>query len=325
MVATKKPSKAGLEKLATIAYPNLMGIVRGSTLFLLESKVSEDYRAAFPEATASRLVGYDLATPTKPVRGGGVEVYAPWAIAAGDGAVYIAAVTKSERKPPVMEIVVVDVREPLAPKIATTVATDATFTADSKTPILVATKNHLVFGSRSDSTLRVFDLSNPLAPQLAKTITIDGSLEAAIADGDGVLVTRLGDPMVRLRPPQWKPEVSALTGYLPPARVGDRYYLADEQVLAWTDASGKRLGATKKLGSTTIHVVGDGERVYTFGDALSAWRVDGDPVLIGKKTLEGVPNRITARCGIVCVPHRPDAKAADKAKAFACSLWRVVE
>jgi hypothetical protein len=345
-VATKKPT---LKNLATIARPNLMGVVRDGWLFLVEGKVSADYLEAFPDCTVSRVVSYDLTDPTKPVRGGACDVRAAWWITPGpkgSRTLYVAqarvvddtakaAATGDEAPKTWMDIAVVDVSNPSAPEVVATVPTEQEFTADSKEPILVVTGSSLLFSSRADTSLAVFDIHAPLSPKLVTRVTLPDAAQAAFGDDEGALLTRLGNDSalldVRGGNDRWTVrEISALGGSARRVRVRNFIYGPTAKSvgnhLGWYDGEGALLGETK-LGPTSIQAHSDGVVLVTTGDALSVWRLapSGEPELLAKKKdADGASSpRVTVSDSIVCVPERADAKAVDKKQAFAFNLWTV--
>lgn len=339
-MATKKPT---LKNLATIARPNLMGVVRDGALFLVEGKASADYLDAFPDCTVSRVVAYDLTDPTKPVRKGACDVRAAWWLTAGprgSKTLYAAQArivdeaAKAAGDKTWMDIAVIDVSDPSAPKITATVPTEQEFTSDSKEPILVVTGASLLFASRADKTLAVFDIRVPHAPKLATRVTLPDTPQAAFADDEGALITRLGNDSsmldVRGGGDRWTVrEISALGGSARRVRARNFIYGPTAKSvgnhLGFYDGEGALLGETK-LGPTSITVQSDGVLLVTTGDALAVWRLapSGEPELLAKKKdADGVAGRITVGDSIVCVPDRGDPTATDKSKAFAFNLWSV--
>jgi hypothetical protein len=339
-VATKKPT---LKNLATIARPNLMGVVRDGALFLVETKASADYLEAFPDCTVARVAAYDLTDPTKPVRKGACDVRAAWWLTAGprgSKALYVAQARIVDEADKVagdktwMDIAVVDVSDVSAPKVVATIPTEQEFVSDAKEPILVVTGSWLLFSSRADNSLAVFDVRAPLVPKLITRVSLPDTPQAAFADDEGALITRLGNdsPLLDVRGgnDRWTVrEISALGGSARRVRARNFIYGPTAKSvgnhLGWYDGEGALLGETK-LGPTSISVQSDGVLLVTTGDALTVWRLapSGEPELLAKKKDgDGIPARITVGDGIVCVPERADAKAADKSKAFAFNLWSV--
>lgn len=339
-MATKKPT---LKNLATIARPNLMGVVRDGALFLVEGKASADYLEAFPDCTMSRIAAYDLTDPTKPVRKGACDVRAAWWLTAGprgSKALYVAQARvlddagKAAGDKTWMDIAVVDVSDAWSPRVVATVPTEQEFTNDGKEPILVVSGTSLLFASRADKSLAVFDVRLPLSPKLATRVTLPDTPQAAFADDEGALITRLGNDSaildVRGGGERWSVrEISALGGSARRVRVRNFIYGPTAKSvgnhLGWYDGEGALLGENK-LGSASITAQSDGALLVTTGDALSVWRLapSGEPELLAKKKeVDGVVGRITVSDSIVCVPDRGDAKAEDKSKAFAFNLWSV--
>ncbi|MFT3711884.1 MAG: hypothetical protein QM817_29950 [Archangium sp.] len=325
-MATKKKSGASLQRLATIARPNRMGQVAGSTLYLLETKVSDDFLPAFPDATVARIVAWDVTNPEAPERKGSCDVRAAWSFVATRQALYVLLARKIDEKRSVMDLAVLDLSEPLAPKLATTLEDVGTFGSDSKQPVLVVGHNHLVLSTRVAASVEVFDLLAPLAPKKVATVALSDTPQAAFGDERGVLVTFLGNdtPMVELTGSgaTWDVRrIAGLGGSELPARLGETIFRATgdhHNELGLFDRDGKQRSATK-LGPTSIAVRVDGEHVVTLGDALSVFSADG--TLIAKKKGPESP-MFSASGGFVLLPQRADAKA-EKSKAFAFELWKL--
>ncbi|MFO0600554.1 MAG: hypothetical protein U0228_34925 [Myxococcaceae bacterium] len=323
----KSSKTGGLEKVATLARPHRLGHVVGTTLYLLETKVSDDYLPAFPDATVARIVAYDVTDPASPVRQGACDVKAAWWFVASADAVYVLVARKVSETSSVMDLAVLDVTKREAPRLATTLENVGAFGSDSKLPVLALSGTHLFVNTRASAELEVFDVSSPLAPKKAATVTLKDTPQAGFGDARGVLITFLGNdvPMVEVSGTgtKWNVrEVEGLGGSEQPARVGETIFRATgdyQNSLGLFDGQGKQRTATK-LGPTSIVVRTDGERVVTLGDALSVWTADGE--LVAKKKTEANATFLTVGGGLVLVPQRPDAKAADKKKAFAFDLWR---
>lgn len=327
-----KTTKPALKKVATIEQPNRLGhVVTKSgqrTLYLLETKVSDDYLPAFPEATVARIAAYDLSDAKKPVRRGACDVKAAWSFVATNEALYVLLARKVTEQSSVMDLAVVDLADPHAPRLAKTLENVGAFVSDSKSPALVTSGRRLVLSTRADKNLKVFDLTKPLEPSEGATVEVPHKPQAAVGDDTGVLVTFLGNdvPMMELR---WSGAeattraIAGLGGSDPPARIGERLFRATgsfNNFLGVFDADGKKR-SERKLGPTSITVTTDGEHVVTLGDALSVWTSEAE--LIAKKNgVEGT--NLTAGGGVICVPQRPDASASDKRKAFAFDLWQLV-
>lgn len=324
-------TKTTLKKVATIAQPNRLGHVvmknAAPTLLLLETKVSDDYLPAFPDATVARIAAYDLSTPKKPQRKGACDVKAAWWFVATGSAAYVLLARKVTEQSTVMDLAVLDLAEPHAPRLATTLENVGAFVSDSKQPVLVVSGSRLVVSTRAEKNVRVFELTNPLAPKEVASVELPDRPQAAFADDQGVLVTFLGNdqPMTELSWAGTKPatrDVPGLGGSEKPARIGDQLFRATgdfNNLLGVFDRNGKKR-SDKKLGPTSITVTSDGQHVVTLGDALSVWTPELE--LIAKKNgVEGT--HLTAAGGFICVPQRPDAKATDKARAFAFDLWQL--
>lgn len=326
-VAKPKTTKPALKRVATIEQPNRLGHVVAKHLYLLETKVSDDYLPAFPEATVARIAAYDLSDPKKPARRGACDVKAAWWFVATEAAAYVLLARKVTEQSTVMDLAVLDLTEPHAPRLATTLENVGAFVSDSKQPVLVVSGPRLVVSTRADKSLRVFDLANPLAPKEVASVELPDRPQAAFADDQGVLITFLGndEPMAELRWTGATAETRMLTGLggsEKPARLGEQLFRATgdfNNSLGVFDADGKKR-SDKKLGPTSITVITDGQHVVTLGDALSVWTPEAE--LIAKKNgVEGT--NLTAAGGFICLPQRPDAKAADKRKAFAFDLWQL--
>lgn len=333
MTKTTKPktTKPALKKVATIEQPNRLGhvVTKGDarTLYLLETKVSDDYLPAFPQATVARIAAYDLSDPKKPVRRGACDVKAAWWFVATADALYVLLARKVTEQSTVMDLAVLDLAAPHTPRLAKTIENVGAFVSDSKLPVLVVSGQRLVVSTRAEKNLKVFDLTEPLEPKEAATVALPDKPQAAFGDDAGVLVTYLGDdqPMTELR---WtgasaaKRELRGLGGSEKPARLGEQLFRATgdfNNSLGVFDRDGKKRSSTK-LGPTSIIVTIDGEHVVTLGDALSVWTSKAE--LIAKKNgVEGT--HLTAAGGLICVPQRPDANASDKRKAFAFDLWQL--
>lgn len=336
-MATKKPA---LKNVATIARPNLMGVVRDGMLFLIETKVSAEYAEAFPDCTVARVVCHDIADPAKPVRKGACDVKGAWWITPGprgSKVLYVAQARSDEADPQNawMDIAVVDVTDASSPRLVASIPTEHAYTSDSREPVLVLSGGHwLLFSSRADKSLVVLDARQPLLPKIVTRIELPDTPQAAFADDEGALISRLGNDAglldVRGGGDKWKiGEISALGGSARRVRARNFIYGPTAKSvgnhLGWYDGEGALLGEVK-LGPTSTTVQSDGTLLVTTGDALSAWKLTagGEPELIAKKKdADGVSARITVSDGIICVPERGDAKATDKAKAFAFNLWAV--
>ncbi|MBM4781843.1 MAG: hypothetical protein GQE15_29545 [Archangiaceae bacterium] len=334
MTKTTKPktTKPALKKVTTLEQPNRLGHVvtksGAHTLYLLETKVSDDYLPSFPEATVARIAAYDLSDPKKPARRGACDVKAAWWFVATTEAAYVLLARKVTEQSTVMDLAVLDLAEPHAPRLAKTLENVGAFGSDSKLPVLVVSGQRLVVSTRAEKNVRVFDLTKPLEPKPVGTVDLPDTPQAAFADDAGVLVTFLGNrqPTVELSWAGTAPatrELTGLGGSEKPARLGGTLFRATgdfNNSLGVFDAAGKKR-SEKKLGPTSISVTVDGEHVVTFGDALSVWTPDVE--LVAKKNgVEGT--HLTAAGGFICVPQRPDAKATDKRKAFAFDLWQLV-
>ena len=330
-MAKAKTTKPALKKVATIEQPNRLGhvVTKGDarTLYLLETKVSDDYLPAFPEATVARIAAYELSDPKKPVRHGACDVKAAWWFVATNEALYVLVARKETEQSTVMDLAVLDLAEPHAPRLAKTIENVGAFVSDSKQPVLVVSGQRLVLSTRAEKNVRVFDLTKPLAPKEVATVALPDKPQAAFGDEQGVLVTFLGNdqPMTEL---SWT-GTSAATRELPglggsekPARLGEQLFRATgdfNNSLGVFDRDGKKR-SDKKLGPTSIIVTVDREHVVTLGDALSVWTSEVE--LVAKKNgVEGT--NLTAAGGFMCVPQRPDANATDKRKAFAFDLWQL--
>lgn len=324
-MATKKQSKPALQKLATLARPNRMGQVVGSTLYLLETKVSDDFLAAFPDATVARIVAYELSDPSKPVRKGACDVRAAWAFAATKQALYVLLARKIDDKRSVMDLAVLDISTPHTPKLATTIDDVGAFGADSKQPVLVVSEGQLVLSTRAKASVEVFELSAPLAPKRVASVELKGTPQAAFADDTGVLITFLGndEPMVELTADGKLRLIKGLGGSELPARIGETIFRAtgDSNNLLGVFGNDGKERSSKKLGPTSIFVRVDGQHVVTLGDALSIFSADGE--LLAKKNGVEATSQFTASGGFVLLPQRPDAKTADKSKAFAFEVWKL--
>lgn len=324
-------TKTTLKKVATLEQPNRLGHVvtknGAHTLYLLETKVSDDYLPAFPEATVARIAAYDLNDPKKPKRRGACDVKAAWWFVATEAAAYVLLARKVTEQRTVMDLAVLDLAEPHVPRAVKTIENVGAFVSDSKLPVLVLSGQRLVVSTRAEKNVRVFDLTKPLAPKEVASLELPDRPQAAFADDQGVLVTFLGDdqPMIALH---WKgaaattKALTGLGGSEKPARLGEQLFRATgdfNNSLGVFGADGKKR-SDKKLGPTSITVTTDGQHVVTLGDALSVWTPEVE--LIAKKSgVEGT--HLTAASGFICVPQRPDAKATDKRKAFAFDLWQL--